>query len=40
MVPFEDPALEQAIGKVARDMDFEVTEHDVVLRGLCERCSS
>ncbi len=40
MVPFEDPALEQAIGKVSRDMDFEVTEHDVVLRGLCERCSS
>ncbi len=39
MVPFEDPALEQAIGKVCEGMDFEVTQHDVVLRGLCKKCS-
>lgn len=39
MVPFEDPTLEQAIGKVSASMSFEVTEHDVVLRGRCDRCS-
>jgi Fur family ferric uptake transcriptional regulator len=39
MVPFEDPTLEQAIGKLSARMDFKVTEHDVVLRGTCERCS-
>ncbi len=39
MVPFEDRDLERAIHRVSREMDFEVTEHDVVLRGLCERCS-
>ena len=40
MVPFEDSSLERAIGKLSESMDFEVTEHDVVLRGLCERCSA
>jgi Fur family ferric uptake transcriptional regulator len=39
MVPFEDRSLEQAIGKVSDAMSFEVTEHDVVLRGRCDRCS-
>lgn len=39
MVPFEDRSLERAIGKLCEDLDFEVTEHDVVLRGVCERCS-
>lgn len=39
MVPFEDPSLERAIGVLSRDMDFEVTEHDVVLRGRCGRCA-
>jgi Fur family ferric uptake transcriptional regulator len=39
MVPFEDSSLERAIGKLAESMDFDVTEHDVVLRGTCERCS-
>ena len=39
MVPFEDRSLEQAIGKLCESMDFEVAEHDVVLRGRCERCS-
>ena len=38
MVPFEDPALERAIDKVSDKVSFEVTDHDVVLRGLCERC--
>lgn len=39
MVPFEDPSLEQAIGKLSESMDFDVTEHDVVLRGHCPRCA-
>jgi Fur family ferric uptake transcriptional regulator len=40
MVPFEDSRLEQAIGRLCEDMDFEVTEHDVVLRGHCQSCSN
>jgi Fur family ferric uptake transcriptional regulator len=39
MVPFEDPSLEQALDKLARAMAFDVTEHDVVLRGRCDRCA-
>jgi Fur family ferric uptake transcriptional regulator len=39
MVPFEDRSLEQAISKLSKDIDFEVSEHDVVLRGRCEHCS-
>jgi Fur family transcriptional regulator, ferric uptake regulator len=40
MVPFEDSSLERAIAKLSAEMSFEVTDHDVVLRGLCERCAS
>lgn len=40
MVPFEDPSLEQAIQRLSEGMDFEITEHDVVLRGRCQRCSN
>jgi len=40
MEPFEDRNLERAIAQVADEVDFEVAEHDVVLRGLCERCAS
>ncbi len=40
MVPFEDHSLEQAIGELCKKMDFEVTEHDVVLRGHCAHCSN
>lgn len=39
MVPFEDPTLERALDKVAGTMSFDVTEHDVVLRGRCDRCT-
>jgi Fur family transcriptional regulator, ferric uptake regulator len=39
MVPFEDSKLEQAIGKVSESISFDVTEHDVVLRGRCEKCT-
>ncbi|HEX5713657.1 MAG TPA: Fur family transcriptional regulator [Solirubrobacterales bacterium] len=38
MVPFEDSTLEQAIGQLSKNISFEVTEHDVVLRGRCDRC--
>ena len=38
MVPFEDPRLERALEHVAGEMPgFAVAEHDVVLRGVCER---
>ncbi|HEX6753017.1 MAG TPA: Fur family transcriptional regulator [Solirubrobacterales bacterium] len=39
MVPFEDPSLERAIEKLSGAIDFEVTDHDVVLRGRCGRCT-
>jgi Fur family transcriptional regulator, ferric uptake regulator len=40
MVPFEDKRLEQALEQVAGAMPgFDVAEHDVVLRGVCEKCS-
>jgi Fur family ferric uptake transcriptional regulator len=40
MVPFEDSSLERAIGELSKSLSFDVTEHDVVLRGTCERCSN
>jgi Fur family ferric uptake transcriptional regulator len=39
MVPFEDASLERAIARLSDQISFDVTEHDVVLRGRCERCS-
>jgi Fur family ferric uptake transcriptional regulator len=39
MVPFEDSSLEKALAQVAGAMPFDVTEHDVVLRGRCEHCA-
>lgn len=39
MVPFEDSSLERAIGELSEKMDFDVTEHDVVLRGRCDDCA-
>jgi Fur family ferric uptake transcriptional regulator len=39
MVPFENPSLERALEEVAGTMSFDVTEHDVVLRGRCDRCT-
>jgi Fur family transcriptional regulator, ferric uptake regulator len=35
---FEDGSLEQAIGRVCKEISFDISEHDVVLRGLCEKC--
>lgn len=39
MEPFEDRDLERAIGQVSEQVPFEIAEHDVVLRGICERCA-
>lgn len=40
MEPFEDRDLERAIEQVSGQVPFEIAEHDVVLRGLCESCAS
>lgn len=40
VVPFEDPGLERAIGRLSERVRFEVSDHDVVLRGLCDRCAA
>jgi len=37
---FEDRDLERVIDKVSGRMSFEISEHDVVLRGVCESCAS
>jgi Fur family transcriptional regulator, ferric uptake regulator len=39
LIPFEDASLERAIDKVVGGMSFDADEHEVVIRGLCERCS-
>jgi Fur family ferric uptake transcriptional regulator len=39
MEAFEDGDLERAIGRIEGQIPFEVAEHDVVLRGRCERCA-
>jgi Fur family transcriptional regulator, ferric uptake regulator len=38
LVPFSDRALERAIHAVAGRVEFEVSAHDVLLRGTCPRC--
>lgn len=38
LVPFEDPSLERAIHRVGAGAEFEVTSHDVLLRGVCPDC--
>ena len=37
--PFEDSGLERAIGRLQGRVDFDVSEHEVVLRGRCPRCA-
>jgi Fur family transcriptional regulator, ferric uptake regulator len=39
LVPFADQALEQAIERVNERAEFEITAHDVLLRGFCPQCS-
>lgn len=40
MEPFEDTELERAIDRVSERVGVDVAEHDVILRGTCERCAS
>lgn len=39
MIPFEDASLERAINKVSGRMSFDAAEHEVTIRGRCERCA-
>jgi Fur family ferric uptake transcriptional regulator len=39
VLPFHDDDLEAAIGRLSSRLDFTVTEHDIVLRGVCAECS-
>ena len=36
--PFEDPALEAALARVAGGRGYDLAAHDVVLRGACVDC--
>jgi Fur family ferric uptake transcriptional regulator len=36
---FEDRGLERVIGRISDEVPFEVSEHEVVLRGRCRDCS-
>jgi Fur family ferric uptake transcriptional regulator len=38
LVPFSDPALERVIEGIGERAEFEITAHDVLLRGVCPRC--
>lgn len=38
IIPFEDPALERAIDKLAARMPYAIAGHDVVLHGQCPEC--
>jgi Fe2+ or Zn2+ uptake regulation protein len=38
LIPFSDPALERAIEEIGGRAEFEVTAHDVLLRGRCLAC--
>ena len=38
--PFEDPALESALERIAGGRGYDVDAHDVVLRGACGDCRS
>ncbi len=38
--PFADRSLEQAIEAVSRAAEFEVSAHDVLLRGRCPDCKT
>jgi Fur family ferric uptake transcriptional regulator len=39
MMSFEDASLERAIDKVSGRMGFDAAEHEVTIRGQCERCA-
>jgi len=39
MIPFEDASLERAIHAVSDRMSFDAAEHEVTIRGRCDRCA-
>jgi Fur family transcriptional regulator, ferric uptake regulator len=39
LVPFADDELEKTIGKLSRRVNFEVSDHEVVLHGACDACT-
>jgi Fur family transcriptional regulator, ferric uptake regulator len=39
LVPFEDEELEQTIDELSRRVDFQVSDHEIVLRGSCATCA-
>jgi len=39
LTPFADRPLERAIAAISRNAEFEVSAHDVVLRGRCPDCA-
>jgi Fur family ferric uptake transcriptional regulator len=38
LVPFHDDELERAIRRLSRRVEFDVSDHDVLLRGQCHHC--
>ena len=38
-ITFEDPSLERLIDKISGKLDFDAAEHEVTIRGRCERCA-
>jgi Fur family ferric uptake transcriptional regulator len=38
--PFTDETLEEAIRKLSKRVPMQVAEHEIVLRGACESCST
>jgi Fur family ferric uptake transcriptional regulator len=40
VVAFEDEGLEQAIAALGAQPDFNVSSHEVTLRGECDRCAA
>jgi Fe2+ or Zn2+ uptake regulation protein len=37
-MPFADEALERKLVSLSRRVSLQVAEHEVILRGACERC--
>jgi len=39
LVPFADEELEQTIDELSRRVDFQVSDHEIVLHGSCATCA-
>jgi len=40
LTAFDDPELEDAIGRLGDRLGMRITDHDVLLRGVCRSCSA